>query len=248
MEFDRWVLDRAAQLQAEIIDDYQEYRLHSIYQKLHNFCVTDLGAFYLDVSKDRIYTCPTESIARRSAQTAIFHIANALVRWIAPILSFTADEIWEFLPDSKGSVFTAEWYKDLSELGQDARLNSEDWKRVIDIREFVNQSIEAKRQEGVIGGALEAEVDLYLGVSDYQLLDRLGVELRFVLIVSAARIHESYTPDEGGLAADVSKSTNSKCVRCWHHREEVGNNPAHPELCLRCVENIETTGETRYFA
>lgn len=248
LESDRWVLDRAAQLQAEIIVDYQEYRLHSIYQKLHNFCVTDLGAFYLDVSKDRIYTCPTESIARRSAQTAIYHVVNALVRWIAPILSFTADEIWDFIPGTGGSVFVAEWYSHLPEISRTAKLSAEDWQRVIQIRELVNQNIETLRKDGGIGGALEAEVDLYLGQSDYQLLDRLGSELRFVLIVSAARIHSTYEAGSEEIDVNVAQSSETKCVRCWHHREEVGNNSAHPELCLRCVENIETAGENRYFA
>ena len=249
LELDRWILDRAASLQEEIIADYQEYKFHSIYQKLHNFCVGDLGAFYLDVIKDRIYTCPTDSLARKSAQTAIYHIGHALVRWIAPILSFTADEIWEFLPGTEASVFEAQWYQHLPALGGDAKLSAADWQRVILIREQVNQSIERKRGDGEVGGALEAEVDLYLGAEDYRLLDSLGAELRFVLIVSAVRIHSGYEPKEAGdLEVKISKSGESKCVRCWHHREEVGSNAAHPELCTRCVVNIETEGEVRHFA
>ncbi len=248
LELDRWVLDRAAQLQEGILSDYREYRFHTIYQKLHNFCVTDLGAFYLDVIKDRIYTCPTDSIARRSAQTAIYHIANALVRWIAPILSFTADEIWEFLPATQGSVFLSEWYLDLARLDAGAQLSADDWQRVIQIRELVNQQIENKRKEGVLGAALEAEIDLYLGQGDYQLLDRLGAELRFVLMVSAARIHSAYEPGVDTIEVKVHQSTEAKCVRCWHHREDVGRNSDHPQLCSRCVENIGTSGETRYFA
>ena len=249
LELDRWILDRAASLQQEIIGDYKEYRFHSIYQKLHNFCVGDLGAFYLDVIKDRIYTCPTDSLARKSAQTAIFYIAQALVRWIAPILSFTADEIWEFLPGAEASVFEAQWYQNLPRLSQAARLSSADWQRVILIREQVNQSIERKRSEGEVGGALEAEVDLYLGADDYRLLDSLGAELRFVLIVSAVRIHSDYESKEAGeLEVKISKSAETKCVRCWHHREDVGSNASHPELCTRCVTNIETEGEVRRFA
>ena len=248
LDLDRWVLDRANQLQTEIIADYQAYRLHTIYQKLHNFCVTDLGAFYLDIIKDRIYTCPTDSQARRSAQTAIYHIAQALVRWISPILSFTADEIWDFMPGTEGNVFVAEWYEGLVNLDSDAKLSAEDWQRVIEIRELVNQEIETVRQIGGLGGALEAEVDIYLGSKDYELLDRLGTELRFVLIVSAARIHSAYEGESTEIEIKVAKSDEAKCVRCWHHREEVGRDTNHPELCLRCVENIETSGESRYFA
>jgi len=248
LELDRWILDRAAELQKEIVEDYRNYRLHTIYQKLHNFCVTDLGAFYLDVIKDRIYTCPTESVARRSAQTAIFHIANALARWIAPILSFTADEIWEFIPEAEGSIFTAEWYSHLPSIDANAKLSANDWQRLMLIREGVNQNIEALRKEGGIGGALEAEVDLYLGQEDYQLLDRLGAELRFVLIVSAARIHAAYETDSQEVEIKISQSQNSKCVRCWQHREDVGKDTTHPEICSRCIENVEASGETRYFA
>ena len=252
LALDRWVLDRANKLQKEIIADYDEYRFHSIYQKLHNFCVADLGAFYLDIIKDRIYTCPTQSTARKSAQTAIYHIANALVRWIAPILSFTADEIWEFIPNAEGSVFTTQWYQHLPSLNQDAKLSSTDWQRIMEIREQVNQSIEQKRGEGLVGGALEAEVDIYLNAEDYRLLDQLGSELRFVLIVSAARIHSGYAPVSSSaqeeLEVKVSKSGEAKCVRCWHHREEVGANLDHPEICLRCVENVASSGEVRHFA
>ncbi len=248
LELDRWILDRTRSLQAEIIADYQEYRFHSIYQKLHNFCAGDLGAFYLDVIKDRIYTCPEDSAARRSAQSAIFHIANALVRWIAPILSFTADEIWDFLPETESSVFEAEWYQHLPALGADAKLSSDDWQRIMQVREQVNLGIELKRGGGEIGGALEAEVDLYLGADDYLLLDRLGAELRFVLIVSSVRIHSGYEDKKSDLDIKISKSANQKCVRCWNHREDVGGNSAHPEICTRCVQNIETSGEVRYFA
>ena len=248
LEMDRWILGRANDLQQEIISDYQNYRFHGIYQKLHNFCVGDLGAFYLDVIKDRIYTCPEDSAARRSAQTAIFHIANALVRWITPILSFTADEIWEFLPRAEGSVFEAEWYTKMPALGLDAKLSSENWQRIMQIREQVNQNIELRRSEGEIGGALEAEVDLYLGLNDYRLLDILGAELRFVLIVSAARIHSGYENDSSELEVKISKSNDKKCVRCWHHREDVGTSLDHPEICSRCVDNIAGDGEVRHFA
>ena len=245
LELDRWVLRRAADLQREIRADYEACRFHQIYQKLHNFCVTELGAFYLDVIKDRIYTCPRTSQVRRSAQTAIFHVAHALVRWIAPILSFTAEEIWENLPGSAQNLFVCEWYEGpaLEELA--GAISDSDWAQLMSVREQVNQKIEQLRREGNLGGALEAAVEIKAPEKLYQLLALLGPELRFVLITSQAELVRS---SGTSLEIAVHRSANKKCVRCWHHVADVGNIEEHPHLCGRCVTNLGAQGEQREYA
>ncbi len=254
---DRWVMDRTARLQDEIRALYDEYNFHTIYQRLHNFCVNDMGGFYLDIIKDRVYTCPADSPARRSAQTAIHGVAEAFTRWIAPILSFTADEIWQHLPGERDeTVFTAEWHE-LPRLPRDAALTAQDWAEVARVKEAVNKVLEEARGAGTVRGALQAEVTLYAVPDVAAVLDKLGDELRFVTITSTARV-ESRSPDEldqagapsplEGLRVGVVASGHTKCVRCWHHREEVGADARHPELCGRCVENLEGDGERRVYA
>jgi isoleucyl-tRNA synthetase len=253
---DRWVMDRAAQLQEEVIAAYRAYQFHLIYQKIHNFCVVDLGGFYLDVIKDRQYTTPADGLPRRSCQTAMYHIAEAMVRWLAPILSFTAEEIWGFLPGTRDpSVFTASWYEGLAALDPETGLDRAFWDRVLAARTAVGPALEAARKANRIGAALDAELDLYCEPALYQTLTRLGDELRFVLITSQVRLHPlAERPDTAvdtelhGLAVRVSASPHQKCVRCWHHRPEVGTHPEHPELCGRCVENVAGHGEVRHFA
>ena len=249
LALDRWILARTALLQKEIREDYRQYRFHMVYQRLHNFCVSELGAFYLDVIKDRIYTCRTDSAPRRSAQTAIFGVVQALVRWIAPILSFTADEIWEYIPGATGSPFTAEWYEGLPDGEELSGIDMNAWTRLQFLRDRVNQAIESKRGKGEIGGSLEAEVVLQVNEADFQLLQSFGDEVRFLFIVSNLRITG---PDAGIEAEDarvtVAKSIHSKCHRCWHHREDIGVKAEHPDLCGRCVVNVEGPGEQRYFA
>ncbi|MFP5383201.1 MAG: isoleucine--tRNA ligase [Gammaproteobacteria bacterium] len=253
LELDRWILGRAAALQNEIIAAYDEYNFHLIYQKVHNFCAVDLGGFYLDIIKDRQYTTQADSLARRSAQTALFHIAEALVRWIAPVMSFTADEIWQAMPGPRSqSLFTAEWYA-LPAAIADGVLGTADWDVVMAVKSAVNKQLEIARNEGVIGGGLEAEVDLYCSADIRRVLDRLGDELRFVLITSAAQVQDlhdtrGHGTDLDGLRVWVRKSAHGKCVRCWHFREDVGTHAAHPELCGRCVENVEGAGEQRRYA
>ncbi|MAT51000.1 MAG: isoleucine--tRNA ligase [Porticoccaceae bacterium] len=254
---DRWAMDRAARLQDEIRQLYDQFNLHMIYQKLHNFCVNDMGGFYLDIIKDRIYTCGTDSLPRRSAQTAIYHVAEAFVRWIAPILSFTADEIWQCLPgDRKAPVFAAEWYS-LPTLPADADISANDWQTLMQVKEAVNKVIEEQRNEGRIKASLQAEVVLHASPSMAALLARLGDELRFLIITSGATVVEQN--DDAltafgepslvkGLRIEMSPSDSAKCVRCWHFRPDVGSNSEHPELCGRCVENIDGKGETRDYA
>ena len=247
------------QLQEELQLAYDNYEFHLIYQKVHNFCAVDLGSFYLDVIKDRQYTTQTDSVARRSAQSAVYHIAEAMVRWFAPILSFTAEEIWQYLPGERSkSVLFAEWYE-FPEVHKDPYgMDLDYWARMMEVRDCVNKELERLRVAGEIGANLEAEVGLYCGREIYDMLQRLGDELRFVLITSAARIYLAGEPPKEAqhcilssndeLWISVSASAHTKCVRCWHYRGDVGSNPEHPELCGRCVANVAGAGETRQFA
>ncbi len=256
LELDRWAVDRAWQLQEEIIAAYHDYQFHLIYQKIHNFCVVDLGGFYLDVIKDRQYTTPPDGRPRRSCQTAMYHIAEAMTRWLAPILSFTADELWRYLPgEREGSVFLAEWYPGLFALDAGDAFDRAFWQQVLAVRFAVAKPLEAARQAGLIGSSLDAELELYAAPALAKTLDRLGDELRFALITSAARVLPQETRPAAaedteleGLAVQVRRSAHAKCARCWHLREDVGEDPNHPELCGRCVENIAGAGEERRFA
>ena len=190
MELDRWAVDRALRLQEEIVEAYRSYQFHLIYQKVHNFCVVDLGGFYLDVIKDRQYTTQTDGLPRRSCQTALYHIAEAMVRWLAPVLSFTADEVWGFIPGTRGpTVFTETWYDGLFPLPDDDRFDRAFWDRVLAARVAVGPALETARKAGLIGSSLDAELDLYCDDGLLKTLERLGDELRFVLIVSEVRLH-----------------------------------------------------------
>ncbi len=259
MALDRWAVDRAAQLQDEIIEAYEDYQFHSIYQKLHNFCVLEMGGFYLDIIKDRQYTTQENSLARRSAQTAIYHIAEALVRWVAPILSFTADEIWQYLPGERSeSVLLEQWYQSLDSLEEEALMSAEYWQQVMAVKTAVNKVLEGQRNAGSVGSSLSAEVILYCAEPLKTRLDQLGDELRFVLITSAAQVkpladlnpQDQHVVDTevAGLKLLVSASEHAKCPRCWHHRVDVASHSEHPELCARCVTNVEGEGEIRQFA
>jgi isoleucyl-tRNA synthetase len=253
LQLDRWIVGRTATLQKEIIEAYDNYQLHLIYQKLHNFCVVDLGGFYLDIIKDRQYTTKGDSVARRSAQTALQHVIEAMVRWIAPILSFTADEIWPTIAgERKSNVFIAEWYR-LPAVPADTFSDSY-WGLIAHVKDAVNKVLEAKRGSGEVGGSLGAEVVLYCDEALQTELQKLANELRFVLITSTAEIRplgeaqNAVATDVTGLLVAVRKSEHVKCARCWHHRADVGANAMHPEICLRCVENVVGEGETRQFA
>jgi isoleucyl-tRNA synthetase len=259
---DRWVVARAAQLQDEVTSAYEAYEFHHIYQKVHNFCANDLGGFYLDVIKDRQYTTQPDSVARRSAQTAMYHIVEALARWLAPILSFTAEEIWRNIPGEHGkSVLLSTWAElpHMFPAGDEAaaRFDMDYWQDVLAVREAVGKELEKLRIAGDIGSSLDAEVDLYCDDAWREKLGRLEDELRFVLITSCARLHaageqpaEAVNADLNGtrLGILVRPSEHAKCVRCWHHREDVGSSSKHPELCGRCIENVEGSGESRHFA
>ncbi|MBK6597336.1 MAG: isoleucine--tRNA ligase [Proteobacteria bacterium] len=256
---DAWAIRRTHKLQAEITAAYRRYEFHVIYQKIHNFCVVDLGGFYLDIIKDRLYTTPASSAARRSAQTAMYHITEAMVRWLAPILSFTAEEIWHAMPGTRAaSVMLAVWHPLPEPPGSEV-----DWELFGALKADVARELELLRVAGTIGAPLEAEVDIYCTAQDIVKLSGLGDELRFVLITSAARVHVVDQPPlgstgasatvakggaSGGVWLQVTATDKSKCVRCWHHRDDVGHDPRHPEICGRCVTNIETAGKVRRYA
>lgn len=253
---DRWAVDRARVVQQDILNDYATYQFHLIVQKIHHFCVTELGGFYLDVIKDRQYTMATNSRGRRSAQTALYHIVHALVRWMAPIMSFTAEEIWQYIPGKREeSVLLTHWYDQLAKLPEDDVMNAAFWSKVRAVRDAVNKEIENQRNASTVGSALEAEVCLYCGPNLKQQLDALEDELRFVLITSSAKViaeHagpiDAVVTDVPGLALKICATTQAKCERCWHRRSDVGANSDYPGLCSRCVENVAGPGEIRNYA
>ncbi|MFT4060431.1 MAG: isoleucine--tRNA ligase [Legionella sp.] len=251
VELDKWAIKRCQLLQEEIIAAYESYQFHIIYQKIHNFCGVDMGSFYLDLIKDRQYTTAKQSKARRSCQTAMYHIIRAFTLWLAPILSFTAEEIAKYIPAyPHETIFTELWYDAWPKIDT---VDMAQWDELHTIRDEVNKSLEETRQKGEIGSALAAEVTLYANEKVFPKLTRLSEELRFLLITSGATVHplESaptrLTPNECGVAIQVAPSSYEKCTRCWHRRPDVGQDAQHPELCLRCVSNISGHDEVRQF-
>ncbi|NND55008.1 MAG: isoleucine--tRNA ligase, partial [Gammaproteobacteria bacterium] len=248
-DLDRWAVQRAAQLQAQLLESYRSYAFHRVYQNLHNFCIVDMGSFYLDILKDRLYTTGTNSHPRRSAQTAMYLVAEAMVRWLAPVLSFTAEEIWQELPGKRdNSVFLA-LFEEI-DAGGDLAI---DWSALIGVRETVSRALESLRDAGTIGSALEATVTVYADGALRATLEQLGDELRFVFITSAADVAPlgdapADAVDGDGFRVAVGASSHEKCVRCWHRREDVGSHAEHPEICGRCVDNITGPGEQRAYA
>ena len=247
---DQWIVSKTADLQSQVVNEYDEYNFHLAMKMILNFCTNDLGGFYLDIIKDRQYTTQTDSLARRSAQSALYQIAHAMVRWIAPVLSFTAEEVWQHLPGaSNESVFLQTWFE-----GLEGNFNNHSIEVARDINVHLRKELEEMRSDKVIGSSLDAEVDIYCSDENYQALGELKDELRFVFITSDARIHllaekpKEVTDINKSLAIKVIKSSYQKCVRCWHHREEIGENEAHKDLCARCIENVTGEGETRVFA
>ncbi|MFZ7223644.1 isoleucine--tRNA ligase [Avibacterium avium] len=252
---DRWAVDCALNAQKEIQEAYDNYQFHAVVQRLMKFCSIEMGSFYLDIIKDRQYTTKADSLARRSCQTALWHIAEALVRWIAPILSFTADEIWQYIPGERAEfVFTEEFYDGLFPLSAEETMNDAYWQQVLKLRDEVNRVLEQARADKTIGAALEAEVTLYANDEYAKILSQLENELRFVLITSKAQVKPLAEADVEaggeieGFKVKVVRSANEKCPRCWHYSDTIGTNPAHPTLCSRCVENVDGEGEVRRFA
>ena len=240
LALDRWIVHRADALQHQIANAYRRYNFAEIVQALINFCSVDLGSLYLDVTKDRLYTMREDSRGRRSAQSAMYRISEALVRWIAPILSFTADEMWQHLPgEREENVLFATWYDGLAPLPLDAPLNGERFDRLLALREQIAKALEPMRASGEIGAALDAEIAIHCRAEDFAWLAPLAGELRFFFISGDVSVVQ------GGDAVAATVSTKPKCIRCWHHRDDVGANPGHPEICGRCVSNVDGPGEER---
>ncbi|NQS87475.1 isoleucine--tRNA ligase [Pantoea allii] len=254
---DRWAVGRAQAAQADIVASYENYDFHEVIQRLMQFCSVEMGSFYLDIIKDRQYTAKGDSLARRSCQSALWHIVEALVRWMAPIMSFTADEIWGYLPGDRAKyVFTEEWYTGLFGLPENEALNDAYWAELLKVRGEVNKVIEQARSDKRIGGALEASVTLYADADLATKLQALGNELRFVLLTSGAQVAD-YAQAGGdaqqsellkGLKIGLNKAEGEKCPRCWHYTTDVGQNPEHAAVCGRCYTNVAGNGEERKFA
>ena len=249
LPLDRYASDLAARLNVEVIDAYANYRFWQVYQRVHHFCSIDMGAFYLDIIKDRLYTLPADHPARRSAQTAMFGILEALVRWLAPVCSFTAEEIWGEMPGrASDTVMLATWCSDLTELAPKQRARFE---RLRAVRDVVGPRLEALRRDKAIGSSLAAAVTLEADGTLAEDLAALGDELRFFLLTSEARLGPVDSADEATeidgckLRVAVTPTDRSKCIRCWHHRPDVGTDPEHPEICGRCVQNVAGDGERR---
>lgn len=253
---DQWAVALAKQTQEDIKNSYDAFDFHTVVQKIMQFCSVDMGSFYLDIIKDRQYTAKADSVARRSCQSALYLIAEAIVRWFAPILSFTAQETWELLPGNRDKyVFTSEWYENLQDLPENAVTNNEFWQKIKLVRDEVNKKLEAARNDKIIGSSLQAEVTIYADDATKSLLDSLGDELRFVQIVSkitvlplAEKSAEATDADIPGLAIVVKQSEAKKCERCWHYVSSVGTIAGHENICERCVTNIDGEGEERKFA
>ncbi|MGG8472576.1 isoleucine--tRNA ligase [Rahnella sp. PAMC25617] len=254
---DRWAVGRAKAAQEEIIAAYEAYDFHGVVQRLMQFCSIEMGSFYLDIIKDRQYTAKSDSVARRSCQTALYYISEALVRWMAPIMSFTADEIWAELPGSREKfVFTEEWYDGLFGLAGNESMNDAFWDELLKVRGEVNKVIEQARADKRLGGSLEAAVTLFADDALAADLRSLGNELRFVLLTSGAKVAALSEADDAavpsellkGLKIGLAKAEGDKCPRCWHYTTDVGQNAEHSDICGRCVTNIAGDGEERKFA
>ncbi|NII09156.1 isoleucine--tRNA ligase [Oleiagrimonas sp. C23AA] len=254
---DQWAVSRAAEVQQAVTAAYARYDLPEIVQRVQNFCTNEMGKLYLDVTKDRLYTMPTDSVGRRSAQTAMYHILEALVRWLAPVLSFTAEEIWQHMPGERGeSVLFETWYDRLqaTQNGAEARAF---WADLETIRDSAARVLEAMRKEGTIGAALQAEVTVYADTATRERYASTGEELRFYFITSALHLADAAERPADAVAVEglegaqvwisAKPSEHTKCVRCWHQRGDVGTHAAHPELCGRCIDNIEGDGEQRHW-
>jgi isoleucyl-tRNA synthetase len=263
VEIDAWAIARCQEIDQQVIKAYEDFSFHHVYQAVLQFCVNDMGGFYLDILKDRLYTTPAGSQARRSAQTAMYHILESLVRWMAPVLSFTAEEIWSYMPGNRtDSIFLQQWHK-LPAIENNTSLLKR-WQVVTALRDGVSQALEALRKEGVIGSPLNAEVSIYTEGRTLELLRSFADECRFIFITSYVHVYRIEDDNRYGkeltnwaqslddwdddiVVIDVSATEKEKCIRCWHHREDVGSHPQHPEICGRCVENIDGEGEVRRF-
>ncbi|MGC9461902.1 class I tRNA ligase family protein, partial [Vibrio genomosp. F10] len=238
---DRWAVGRAFAAQEEIVKAYDEYNTHAVTQRLMQFCSIEMGSFYLDVIKDRQYTAKLGGHAQRSCQSALYYIVEALVRWMAPIMSFTADEIWNEMPGDRDKfVFTGEWYQGLRDLSEGEELNNEFWTEIQAVRGAVNKLLEEARKEKTIGGSLQAEVTLYADDALATKMNKLEDELRFVLLTSKVEVKAltdktdtAHSTEVDGLFVEVAATEAEKCDRCWHHTPDVGTIEGHEKVCGR---------------
>jgi len=261
LALDRWAVNKTSQVQARIVDAYEKMQFHLVYQEMLHFCSIEMGSLFLDITKDRQYTMQANSPARRSAQSAAYLILHALVRWMTPILTFTAEEIWQEIPKSDADralpyVQFSEWSKQLFTYDSSDPFSDEEWSTVFAVRDAVSKQLEVLRGEKKIGSSLDAIVSIYCSGDTHKILSKLESELRFVLITSGAEVSNADSAPEGAVAVNdlegtwiaTEASADDKCTRCWHHQPDVGNNKDHPELCGRCVENVVGSGEARKYA
>jgi len=254
LPLDQWAVQQAYDVQQAVVAAYERYDFPEVVARVQNFCTNEMGALYLDITKDRLYTMPTDSHGRRSAQSAMYRIAEALVRWLAPILSFTAEEIWQALPGERGdSVLFETWYDGLAAT-QASPGQRRWWADLLAIRDAAARVLEGMRKAEQIGAALEAKLAIHADEATVARYAPAADELRFFFITSDVRLDKAGgQPDDAVLTelegADVwvsaTVSEAAKCVRCWHRRDDVGHHADHPELCGRCVGNVEGPGEAR---
>ena len=243
IELDKWIVLETSKLQEDVLKLYESYSYHNVVQKIHNFCVNELGGIYLDIVKDRLYTCKDSSHARQSCQTSLNYVLNTMVRLTAPILSFTSEEIWQTHPSLKGqneSIFLSKYFESKQE--GECVISSSDWARIFEIKDIVNQSIERLRNENKLKGSLDSNVIISANEEDKSILEKLGPELHFVFISSQASVIDGDT-----LSIQIDQISDEKCTRCWHRDSTVGESKDHPEICSRCEENIDQLGESRSF-
>jgi len=243
IELDKWIVLETSKLQEDVLQLYESYSYHNVVQKIHNFCVNELGGIYLDIVKDRLYTCKDSSLARQSCQTSLNYVLNTMVRLTAPILSFTSEEIWQTHPSLKGqneSIFLSKYFESKQE--GECVISSSDWARIFEIKDIANQSIERLRNENKLKGSLDSNVIISANEEDKSILEKLGPELHFVFISSQASVTDGDT-----LSIQIDQISDEKCTRCWHRDSTVGESKDHPEICSRCEENIDQLGESRSF-
>lgn len=240
LSLDAWMIEETSRLQKLIIEAYEHYEFHKVYQLVHQFCSVTLGGFYLDVIKDRLYTTKATSRARLSAQTTMYHILEAMVRWLAPILSFTADEIWEYMGErEEQSVYLSEWYQGFPSI----KASQVDWNTVLELRDEVNKALEQSRQTGKIRSGLGAKVKISVPENTFKVLEKLGDELKFILITSDVALQLGAKTE-----VEIESSEHPKCERCWHHQQSIGVHDEYETICERCVNNILGEGESREHA
>ena len=241
-DLDRYMLGKTAEMSTDVLRWYDEFAFHRIYQRINHFCVVELSAFYFDVLKDRLYTAAPHSVARRAAQTAIWRIGEALVRLLAPITSFTSEEVWQYLPavpDRPASVHLAEFPKTADILGGASLVDDpkqrEDWATLRVVREEVLKALEEARNNKLIGGSLEAQVKVIASDPVYSVLARYQEQLRYLFIVSEVVLERGTSGNgTGGVLVQVGKAAGQKCERCWNYSTHVGDDPAYPTICERC--------------